>query len=67
MMRIFFLLKDIDVRNLNVITLKEGTFGNFTAIPLAVFLFNQFNSVYHIRSKVTRKRLIGLRIILVSN
>ena len=59
MIRIFFLLKEIDVRNSNVMILKEGTFGNFTAIPLAVFLFNQFNQVYQIRSKVTRKRLIG--------
>ena len=44
-----------------MITLKEGTFGNFTGIPLAQFLFSQFNSVYQIRSKVTRKRLIGPR------
>ena len=30
-------------------------------IPLAVFLFNQFDSVYQIRSKVTHKRLITVR------
>ena len=27
-------------------------------IPTVVFLFNQFNSVYQIRPKVTRRRLI---------
>ena len=29
-----------------------------------MFLFNQFNSVYQIRSKVTRKRLIGPRCVM---
>ena len=31
-------------------------------IPTVVFLFNQFNSVYQIRSKVTHKRLIVVRV-----